>query len=480
MPFGSKFSNLREACGIIGIFNLEYDTARATFCGLFALQHRGQESAGIASSDGNRIRVKTGVGLVSQVFRAEDLETLSGFATIGHTRYSTSGSSSSHNAQPVLANGPGGRIALAHNGNLINALEMRSWLERVKGVSFEGSSDSEIIAYIYANAPGISWPERSAFCMNRLKGAYSLAILSRDELVAVRDPLGIRPLCIGKLGSGWVVASETAALDNIGAEFIDEVGNGETVVINRAGMFRYPASPRLQKDLTMCVFEHIYFARPDSVLSGRLAYDSRMRMGAQLWQEHPAVADMVIGVPDSAIAAAVGFSHASGLPFVEGLVRNRYAGRTFIEPDQHLRHVGVQMKFNAMPGIISGKRLVVVDDSIVRGTTTPHVVRLLREAGAKEVHMRISSPPIVSTCHFGVDMATRRELLAANYSVESIRENIGADSLGYLSLRGLYESVKSEDGNGLCSGCFTGRYPINVQLDMDKLELEHSLSLLAK
>ncbi len=467
----------REACGIVGVFMNNEAVAQTTFYGLFALQHRGQESAGISTTDGARIYTKTGMGLVASVFQTEDMEKLPGFAAIGHTRYSTMGSSKYSNAQPVIAEGPHGKIALAHNGNLINAAAMRDWLERNHGVYMRGSSDSEIIASVYAKAPGKNWEERSAFCMRRLEGAYSLLILTEEELVAVRDPIGIRPLCIGELdGGGIAFASETAALDNIGARFIREILNGETVVINKDGMRSYRWNGARKKE-SMCIFEHIYFARPDSVLNGQLAYSSRMRMGVNLYNEHPAEADLVIGVPDSAIAPAVGFAQASGIPFGEGLVRNRYAGRTFIEPDQRLRQVGVQIKFNAMPGIIAGKRLVVVDDSIVRGTTTPHIIKLLREAGASKIHMRISSPPVISTCHFGVDMAARRDLIAANLSIEELREKIGADSLGYLSVGGLRDAVKvNDDTSGSCNGCFTGKYPIHVQLDMDKLELEAAVN----
>jgi amidophosphoribosyltransferase len=353
---------------------------------------------------------------------------------------------------------------------VINAGDLRTELEKTWNVEFDASSDSEVIAELYAKAPGTNWFERSAYCMRKLRGAYSLVMCTERELIAVRDPLGIRPLCLGKLNGGWVVASESAALGNIGAEYVRDIENGETVVINESGVHsKVWAGAR--KTHSLCVFEQIYFARPDSILDGKLAYESRMRMGAQLSKEHPVDADLVIGVPDSATAAAVGYAQQSGIPYGEGLVRNRYVGRTFIQPDQRMRDIGVRSKFNALPGVIGGKRLIVVDDSIVRGTTTPRVVKMLREAGAAEVHLRISSPPIISTCHFGVDMATMRELVAANHDIESIRKMIGADSLGYLSVEGLMNSVGATPGS-YCNGCFTGRYPIPVQLEMNKLELE--------
>lgn len=460
----------REACGVVGAYIPGEDVARTTFFALFALQHRGQESAGIASSQGDDIRLHASMGLISQVFREDDLSDLPGHIAIGHTRYSTMGGSKQHNAQPLLANGPRGEIALGHNGNVINAGELRAELSERWGSVFDKSSDTEVIAEMFAKAPGRDWFEVSWYAMRRLKGAYSLVIMSKDELIAVRDPLGIRPLCLGEINGGWVVASETAALDNIGARFVRELQNGETLVINRDGI-QSQVWPAARKSHAMCVFEQIYFARPDSILNGQLAYESRMRMGEELFREHPGDADLVIGVPDTSIPHAIGYANASGIPYAEGIIRNRYVGRTFIQPDQRMRDIGVQSKFNAMRHIIEGKRLIVVDDSIVRATTTVRVINMLRNAGAKEVHFRVAAPSIISTCHFGVDMATLRELIAANKSVEEIRDHIGADSLAYLSVEGLMRAVDVED-DSYCKGCFTGKYPIPVQLEMDKLALE--------
>ncbi len=460
----------REACGVVGVYAPGEDVARIAYFGIFALQHRGQESAGIATTDGVRFSLHASMGLVAQVFKETDLGRLTGHMAIGHTRYSTMGASRKQNAQPVMAKGVGCELALGHNGNVINAGELRAELE-AWGCSFDASSDSEVIANLYANAPGVTWGEKSAYCMRRLRGAYTLVMLTRDAVVGVRDPLGVRPLCLGRLsGGGYVLASETCALKHLGATFEREVEPGETVVIDKAGVHSTIWSGA-RSEHAMCIFEHIYFSRPDSILAGRLAYTTRMAMGSELAREYPVEADLVIGVPDSATAAATGYSRESGITFGEGLVKNRYVGRTFIEPDQRLRDIGVQMKFNTLPELIQRKRVIVVDDSIVRGTTTPPVLRLLREAGAREIHMRVCAPPIVSTCHFGVDMGRRSELIAANNSVEDICRHIGADSLGYLSLKGLLKAVGVTDSS-FCRGCFTGQYPIPVQLEMDKMQLE--------
>ena len=459
----------REACGVVGVYTLGQDVARIAFYGLFALQHRGQESAGIATATGHRIHLFTGMGLVSQAFRESDLERLEGHIAIGHTRYSTTGSTQPQNAQPILSSNGPVELALAHNGNVINAVELRQELEEW-GCAFTSSTDSEVIAHLLAWAPGNDWPEKVSYMMQRLQGAYSLVVTTKDTLMGIRDPHGVRPLCVGKLNDGWVIASESCALDHLGAQFLREVDPGETVIVDRKGLtsIQYPGDlPRPAP----CVFEYIYFARPDSILGGKLAYVSRQAMGAQLAREHPVEADVVIGIPDSATAAAVGFAQESGIPYSEGLVKNRYVGRTFIEPDQRFRELGVRMKFNPLSEVIADKRVVIVDDSIVRGTTTPHVVSLVRRASAREVHMRVCAPPIRHPCHFGVDIATRRELIAANHSVEEVRQFIDADTLGYLSMEGLLKSVNGS-GNTFCSACFTGKYPIPVQLEMDKLSLE--------
>ena len=461
--------NPREACGVFGVYGPGEDVARLTFYGLFALQHRGQESAGIATSNGTDFSVRTGMGLVAQVFDEEDLAFLRGHIAIGHTRYSTSGGSLACNAQPIVVHDheTDAPIALAHNGNLTNADVLREDLI-AQGVSIESSADSELIAHLLALAPAGTWEERFHYVMRRIEGAYSLTIMTRDTLFAVRDPMGVRPLCLGRIDGGWVVATESCALEHLGIELDREVAPGEVVQIDASGMRSFfPVQPA--RKLAECTFEYIYFARPDSHLSGQLIYPIREAMGAQLAREHPVEADIVIGVPQSAIPAAIGYARESGIPFREGLVKNRYVGRTFIQPDQRIREAGVSLKFNALRDVLRDKRIVVVDDSIVRGTTTPRVVSLIRNAGAKEIHMRITAPQIVSPCFFGVDMASKWELIASSKSVEEVREHIGADSLGHLSLAGLVTAVGTPESR-LCNACFTGVYPINVQMQMDRLD----------
>ncbi|MHB8574099.1 MAG: amidophosphoribosyltransferase [Dehalococcoidia bacterium] len=460
----------KEACGVFGAYVPGEDAARLTFYGLYALQHRGQESAGIASSDGKRLHLRTGMGLVAQVFEEEDLTHLPGNFAIGHTRYSTTGSSRIANAQPIHVVGPRGEIAMGHNGNLVNAPLLRRSLEE-QGHSFYTTSDSELVARLISVAPGFNWFERMSSVMKRIEGAYCLIILTPDAVIGVRDPMGNRPLCIGKLGGGYVLASETCALDHLSAEYVREVEPGEVVVIDRDGLHTGQAIESKQD--AFCIFEYIYFARPDSYIRDRRIYPMRMAMGAELAREYPVEADVVIGVPDSATAAAIGYARESGIPFAEGLMKNRYVGRTFIQPDQRLREAGVHLKFNPVREVLEGQRVVVVDDSIVRGTTTPRVIQLLRHAGAREIHLRICAPPIRYPCHFGVDMATKGELLAANHSVEDIEKLIGADSLGFLTIDGLIRAVNMPR-NSFCLACFTGNYPVPVQLEFDKLELERA------
>ena len=462
--------SLHESCGVIGVYAPGFDVAQIAFYGLYALQHRGQESAGIATATGSRIHNYTGMGLVSQAFRESDLQRLEGHIAIGHTRYSTTGSTQIANAQPLLARNGDLEIGLAHNGNVINADQLQAELIE-QGCVFGSGTDSEVVVQLLAQAPGTDWGEKVHYLMRRLQGAYSLTVLSKDSLIGIRDPRGVRPLCIGKLEGGWVIASESCALDHLGATYLREVEPGETVVIDDRGLTSIPYAGELPNPAP-CVFEHIYFARPDSLLDGKLTYLVRQQMGRELAREHPVDADLVIGIPDSATAAAVGYALESGIPYSEGLVKNRYVGRTFIQPDQRFRDLGVQVKFNPLPEVISGKRVVVVDDSIVRGTTTPQVVSLLRKAGVSEVHMRVCAPPIRHPCHFGVDMSTRRELIAANMSVDEIRQFIVADSLGFLSVDGLLKTVNGGRGSN-CTACFTGKYPIPVQLEMDKLALEN-------
>lgn len=462
--------SLHEACGVFGVYAPNEDVARLTYFGLYALQHRGQESAGIATTYGESISLYSDMGLVSQVFNEEVLEQLGGEMAIGHTRYSTTGSSHYANAQPIVVPSSIGEIALAHNGNLINASYLRSELQS-QGYVFNATTDSEVIALVIASAPGNSIVEKLRYAMGRLQGAYSLVVMTNDAVLGVRDYLGVRPLCLGTVnGNGWVISSESCAIDQLGFEYQRAVDPGEIVVIDKSGFHSYPSNSTTN-DRALCVFEYIYFARPDSCISGRQLYPARQAMGAGLSREHPVEADLVIGVPDSATAASVGYSQASGIPFGEGLLKSRYVGRTFIQPDQRLRDVGVRLKFSPLPDALSGKRVVVVDDSIVRGTTTPRIVELLRKAGAKEVHFRICAPPIRHPCVFGIDMATRRELIAAQRSVAEICEFIGADSLGYLSIDGLIEAIELPK-EMFCLACFTGDYPVPIQLEMDKFVLE--------
>ncbi len=462
--------SLREKCGVFGVHAPGEDVARLTFFGLHALQHRGEESAGIATSDGERLHVYAEMGLVMQVFNEDVLERLPGISAIGHTRYSTTGSSIQCNAQPLVVEGPYGSLALAHNGNIVNSDLLHADLVS-QGVEFETSTDSEVIARLIATAPGKDWVERIGHMMRRATGAYSLTLLTPDTLFAVRDPNGIRPLCIGRLNGGYVFASESCALDHLGAELMREVEPGEVVWVDESGLHsQFPLGESSARP-AMCLFEYIYFARPDSQLRGELLHTVRVRMGAQLAREHPAEADLVIGVPDSGTRGAIGYSLESGIPYAEGLIKNRYVGRTFIQPDQRLREQGVQMKFNPLRDVLRGKRIVVVDDTIVRGTTNPRVVAMLRKAGAVEVHMRIHSPPVTFPCFYGIDMATRGELIGAHRSVEEILTHIGADSLGYLSLEGAISATKQSEET-LCAACYSGSYPGEVPLQLDKLALE--------
>jgi len=458
---------MHESCGVFGVYAPGINVAQATFFALFALQHRGQESAGIAVTNGSEINIHTRMGLVSQAFTDTDLALLRGYIAIGHNRYSTTGSSKAMNAQPIMAESNGLTIALAHNGNIINSRLLRDELQE-RGCHFHSSSDSEVIAYLILASPGQNWQERIEYAMARLQGAYSLVILTEDKLIAVRDPFGVRPLCLGSIDGGWTIASESCALDHIGAQFVREIEPGEILVIDSNGVQSFKKESDRK---ALCIFEYIYFARPDSVIQGKLLYPAREAMGRILAEEYPVDADFVMGVPDSATAAGIGYSHASGIPYCEGLLKNRYVGRTFIEPDQRMRELGVRLKFNPLSRVIAGKRLVVVDDSIVRGTTTPRVVGMLRKAGAAEVHIRICAPPIRYPCFFGVDMATKWELIAARKTVPEIREHLGADSLGYLSLDGLIRAVDLPK-DIFCLACFTGAYPIPVQIEMDKLALE--------
>jgi amidophosphoribosyltransferase len=461
----------REECGIFGVYAPGADVARMTFFGLYALQHRGQESAGIAVAQRGEVRLRKQMGLVGQVFSEGDLRHLAGDMAVGHTRYSTTGSALPENAGPMAAESGIGTIVVAHNGNTVNALELRNELTS-SGARLQTTTDSEILAHLIARTDGITIVEKLRSALDRVIGAYSLAVLTPDQIVAVRDPNGIRPLCLGRLPDGWVVASETCALATVGATFEREIEPGEVLVINESGL--HSTSLIETGDRALCVFELIYFARPDSLLRGERLHLARQRMGAQLFREHPADADVVVPIPDSAVPAAIGYARESGIPYSEGLIKNRYIGRTFIQPDQRLREIGVQLKFNVLPEVLEGKRVVLVDDTIVRGTTSRPIVNMIRAAGAVEVHMRVHAPPVMHPCHLGVDMASREELIAANYSIPEIKEQLGVDSIGYLSHAGLFKAI-GQSGSEFCSACLTGTYPVAVDTVIDKHALERTI-----
>ncbi len=459
---------MHEACGVFGIYAPSEDIARLTFFALFALQHRGQESAGIATTNGKKLQVYAKMGLVSQVFDEESLSQLNGNIAIGHNRYSTRGSSCDSNVQPIIVSNGSDTFAIAHNGNVINAELLYQELVNM-GYTFRTSTDTEVVANLILSSPEKDWLGKIRYAMRRLQGAYSMVIMTKDTLFGIRDSLGVRPLCLGTINSNaLVLASESCALDHIDANFIREIEPGEIVSITENGVESYREESNKR---AFCIFEYIYFSRPDSTINGRLLYSARQAMGVNLAQEHPIDADLVIGVPDSATVAGAGYALESGIPPVEGLVKNRYMGRTFIEPDQQIRDLGVKLKFNPLRSVLDGKRIVLVDDSIVRGTTTPQVIKLLRKSGAKEVHVRICAPPICNPCFFGVDMATRWELIASQKTIPQIKDFIGADSLGYLSIGGLVKAV-GLPRNIFCLACFTGEYPMPVQLEMGKMALE--------
>lgn len=470
-----------EECGVFGVYAPGDDVANITYFGLYALQHRGQESAGIGVSDGRHIRVVKEMGLVAQVFDQNNLDLLRGDIAVGHTRYSTTGSAKLLNAQPMRFVHPTiGPFLIAHNGNLTNTRELYEEL-KAQGVAFESTTDTEVLGQLLVRTPGAALSDVLRSALTRAQGAYCLLFLTRDELVAARDPLGIRPLCLGRLGDadapgshGYIVASETCALDVVGAAHVGEVEPGEIVTINAQGV-THTRMPDAGRKRAMCSFEFIYFARPDSEMQGQSLYESRRAMGRRLAKDSPVSdADIVITMPDSGTPAAVGFAEEAGIPFVEGMIKSRYITRTFIQPSQRLRESATRLKFNPMRHVLAGKKVVLVDDSIVRGTTSRHIVDELRRAGAVQIHMRIASPPITWPCFMGIDMASRRELIAANNSVEQVGALVGADSLSYLSLDGLRSAIGRPDGDGFCFACFTGEYPVQVpkEFEADKLALE--------
>ena len=456
----------REECALMGVYG-HPEAANLVYLGLYALQHRGQEGSGIVASDGKLLLSHRGLGLVADVFDEEVLGRLTGSMAIGHNRYATSGRTLLKNTQPFVVEFAHGGLAVAHNGNLVNAMELREQLE-ARGSIFQSSVDTEVIVHLIAGAAGETLVDRVSAALSAVRGAYSLLFLSQTELIAVRDPNGFRPLVMGSIKDAVIFASETCALDLIGADYVREVEPGEVVVASSSGVRSYFPFP--PADRRRCVFEYVYFARPDSTVFGRNVYQVRKALGRQLAREAPVPADLVVPVPDSGVPAALGYAEESGLPFDFGLIRNHYVGRTFIEPQDAIRHFGVKVKLNAQRGVLEGKRVVVVDDSIVRGTTSRKIVTMLRAAGAREVHMRISSPPTIGPCYYGVDTPTRSELIATGHSVDAIREFTTADSLAFLSEEGLY-AFTNGDRDGFCDACFSGRYPIPVSDDAKARQL---------
>jgi amidophosphoribosyltransferase len=461
----------REECGVVAVYG-HPEAANVAYLGLYALQHRGQESAGIAASDGRTVRCVKGMGYVADVFPPEQLARLPGSLAIGHTRYSTAGESSGENAQPFAVVCNKGHIAVAHNGNLTNAVSLRRGLER-EGSIFQATSDTEVVLHLVARSR--EWDLAAALreTLLQLEGAFSMVFLAQDRIIVARDPWGFRPLSLAQMElsggrRGYIFASETCAFDLVGATYLSEVEPGEMIIAGPEGLIRqrYAPSPRT----AYCVFEHVYFSRPDSVIFGQPVHESRERMGRLLAREHPVEADVVVPVPDSGVSAAIGYAAESGIPFRHGLIRNHYVGRTFIEPSQAIRDFGVRLKLNPVRHLLEGKRVVLVDDSIVRGTTSRKIVRMVRQAGAREVHLRISCPPVISPCFYGVDTPTKKELIAANSTIEEIRRFVDADTLGYLSLEGLREAVGDLRG-AYCYACYTGRYPTELA-NLDELMAE--------
>jgi len=463
-----EFDKPKSNCGIVGVYGHD-DASIFTYQALYALQHRGQESSGIVSTDGHDVFRHVGLGLVTNVFsEISTITSLKGRIAIGHNRYSTTGSNMLHNAQPFLVNFMDGPLAISHNGNFINSRSVRSRLVE-EGAIFQTTSDTEVILHLMARARQEALVNRIQDAFEVLHGAYSIVLLTKDKVIGIRDPRGWRPLCLGEKEGAWFIASESCALDLIGANYVREVEPGEIVTIGEYG----PETAWLKEkaERRACIFEHVYFSRPDSKIFNENVDRARRKLGKNLAHEHPAEADIVISVPDSSNTAALGYSSRSGIKFEIGLIRNHYVGRTFIHPEQSSRDFNVRVKFNPVEGVLKGKRVVVVEDSIVRGTTLKHLTKMLRKAGAKEVHVRVSSPPIISPCYYGMDFPTKQELIAATKSVEEIRAYLGVDSLGYLSLKGMVDAV-SKESCGFCTACFTGDYPLLPEQDFRKLQLE--------
>ena len=459
MHYDQVFDKWHEECGVFGIYDRTLDIARYVYWGLFALQHRGQESAGLAVTDGTQIELTKNMGLLTEAIRS--LPRLPGHMGVGHVRYSTTGSNNPRNIQPLVVQFKDEHIAVAHNGNLTNALEIRRDLEE-QGSIFQTSMDSEVIVNLIARSHAATMEERIVEACNRIQGAFSLVINTNDYLIGLRDPHGYRPLCLGKTNAGYVLASETCALDAIKAEFIRDIEAGEMVIIDDSGVRSRMYAPADAIDQKVCVFEYIYFARSDSNIDGQSVYESRLAMGRELARETQYDADLVMAIPDSGTTAALGYARESGIPFAEGLIKNRYSGRTFIKPNQEERELAVRMKLNPVEEVVKGKRIVLIDDSIVRGTTSGLIVKMLKEAGAKEVYMCVSSPAILYPCHYGIDTSVRKELIAATKSIEEIRAYIKADKLHYLTQEGLDRAIANIDGKHMCFACFDGAYAVAV------------------
>ncbi|MED0659468.1 amidophosphoribosyltransferase [Bacillus smithii] len=457
----AEIKGLNEECGVFGVWGHE-NAAQITYYGLHSLQHRGQEGAGIVVTDGCELKGIKGEGLVTEVFSREAIHNLHGYGAIGHVRYATAGGGGYENVQPLLFHSQTGSLALAHNGNLVNATMLKYQLE-AQGSIFQTSSDTEVLAHLIKRSGFVHLKDQVKNALTMLKGAYAFLIMTETELMVALDPNGLRPLSVGRLGDAVCIASETCAFDVVGAQFVREVEPGELIIINNEGMYSEPFA--LKSNQAICTMEYVYFSRPDSNLHGINVHSARKSMGKKLAEEAGIEADVVTGVPDSSISAAIGYAEASGIPYELGLIKNRYVGRTFIQPSQSLREQGVKMKLSAVRGVVNGKRVIMVDDSIVRGTTSKRIVQLLREAGAKEVHVAISSPPITHPCFYGIDTSTKEELIASSHSVEEIKQLIGADSLTFLSLEGMIEAIgHAKDGNhcGQCLACFTGKYPTEI------------------
>lgn len=465
MHYDQVFDKWHEECGVFGIYDRTLDIARYVYWGLFALQHRGQESAGLAVTDGTQIELTKNMGLLTEAIRA--LPRLPGHMGVGHVRYSTTGSNNPRNIQPLVIQFKDEHIAVAHNGNLTNALEIRRALEE-QGSIFQTSMDSEVIVNLIARSHAATMEERIVEACNRIQGAFSLVINTNDYLIGLRDPHGYRPLCLGKTNAGYVLASETCALDAIKAEFVRDIEAGEMVIIDDSGVRSRMYAPADAIDKKVCVFEYIYFARSDSNIDGQSVYESRLAMGRELARETRYDADLVMAIPDSGTTAALGYARESGIPFAEGLIKNRYSGRTFIKPNQEERELAVRMKLNPVEEVVKGKRIVLIDDSIVRGTTSGLIVKMLKEAGAKEVYMCVSSPAILYPCHYGIDTSVRKELIAATKSIEEIRAYIKADKLHYLTQEGLDRAIANIDGKHMCFACFDGAYTVAVPLEEEE------------